>query len=410
MLDVLCSVAFEILLAVVNHCITMLGYISSTRKKSCQGCVKSKRRCDLGYPICKRCLTKGLHCKYPNASVREAEVVVRQATPDLLPLTEVVNEPIEVPLEATNIDPSLSENTSSSSSGSSSGLSSGSSSDSSSSPEAIVPDDLSHTILESILPQIWEPRILGEAQVSLIVNELCAFVPSLAYSGTTFFINDNLYQNWQPSAYQDACGIAALYMVKTPRNAAVLTSSINAKVSTLISTYNSWTLDEHLAAVQALIIYQIIRIFDPSLNQQALGERQIHLLELWTATLWKRSFNEPDHGMSTFSSWVFQESLRRTVLMSVFFRGAWSALTRNGLCDQIPVLARLPLTRDVRLFECSEDEWSKPNPRQQGAKGLISYGDLSLAWIPDRSVDDLPPFERLLLAACHGDRDPRLLF
>ena len=89
----------------------MLGYISSTRKKSCQACVKAKRRCDLGYPICKRCLTKGLHCKYPNASVRHEEVIVRQATPDLT-LADIIvngNGVDDLGADASTLDPIFSQ-------------------------------------------------------------------------------------------------------------------------------------------------------------------------------------------------------------------------------------------------------------------------------------------------------------
>lgn len=378
----------------------MLGYISSTRKKSCQACVKSKRRCDLGYPVCKRCFAKGLNCAYPNASVREAEVVVRQTTPDLLPLADVTGSassaPVTVAEDPANLDPTFLQS---------------SSSDSSSSPETIVPDELWHSLLESLLPQIWEPRILSEPQVSLIVHELCTFVPSIAYSGRTLFMHESLYQNFQPATFQDSCSLAGLYMVKTSKNLPIIANSIASKVSSLVASSSSWTLSEHLAAVQALIIYQIIRLFDPDLNQQALAERQNHLLELWTATLWKRSFNEPDAFQpNCYESWVFQESLRRTVLMSVFLRGAWCAVTNGGLCNQIPILARLPLTRDVRLFDCNAEEWTKKTPCQNPSGSLIAYGDLSVSWNPDRSVDELAPFERLLLAACRGDDDPRLLF
>ena len=35
-----------------------------SRKKSCLACVKAKTRCDLTYPSCSRCATKGLACEY----------------------------------------------------------------------------------------------------------------------------------------------------------------------------------------------------------------------------------------------------------------------------------------------------------------------------------------------------------
>lgn len=37
-----------------------------TRQKSCNACVRSKRRCDKLTPRCKRCSDKGVQCVYPN--------------------------------------------------------------------------------------------------------------------------------------------------------------------------------------------------------------------------------------------------------------------------------------------------------------------------------------------------------
>lgn len=41
------------------------------RRKSCQACIKAKRRCDLGQPACLRCTQRLLECRYdPNVSAR----------------------------------------------------------------------------------------------------------------------------------------------------------------------------------------------------------------------------------------------------------------------------------------------------------------------------------------------------
>ncbi|KAF2658560.1 hypothetical protein K491DRAFT_259518 [Lophiostoma macrostomum CBS 122681] len=370
----------------------MLGYISSTRKKSCQACVKAKRRCDLGYPICKRCLTKGLHCKYPNASVCNAEVVVRQTTPDLTLAEVIVNGSSDLNPDDSTLDPIFSQFNDLSQS------------------NVITKHVLPPTILESLLPQIWEPRILNQQQVSRIVNELCHIVPTMALTGKTMFMHRELYKDFQPTAYQDLCGLSALYTVKTSKNIPILAASIDAKISALMASSSTWCLTEHLAAVQALMIYQIIRLFDPSLQLQAVADKQNSLLELWTATLWKRSFNEADpFNNDCYISWAFQESLRRTVLMSVFMRGAWCALTNNGLCEQVPIMGRLPLTREIKLFESSAEEWAQNTPCTDPRSGLIAYGDLSVTWTHDSDPDGLDDFERILLAACRGDDDPRLL-
>jgi hypothetical protein len=233
----------------------------------------------------------------------------------------------------------------------------------------------------------------------------------MAFTGKTMFMHRELYKDFQPTAYQDMCSLSALYTVKTSRNIPILASSIDAKISALMASSSTWCLTEHMAAVQALMIYQIIRLFDPSLQLQAVADKQNSLLELWTATLWKRSFNEPDpfNSSDCYISWAFQESLRRTVLMSVFLRGAWSALTKNGLCEQVPILGRLPLTREVELFDISAQEWASNTPCKDPRGGLIAYGDLSVTWTHDRDPEKLTDFERILLAACRGDDDPRLL-
>ena len=38
-----------------------------TLRRSCQACIKGKRRCDQGWPRCGRCLGKDINCKYVNA-------------------------------------------------------------------------------------------------------------------------------------------------------------------------------------------------------------------------------------------------------------------------------------------------------------------------------------------------------
>jgi hypothetical protein len=326
--------------------------------------------------------------------------MIRHTTPDLVPLsnsrvdasgtTSLLQDPIPL-----SIDPTLL------------------SSDSSSSPDSFEDRHYHNStcveprIYSCLLPQVWEPIILSSDQIMFMVNKLCAFIPSMGFSGHTPFMHEALYQEYQPSAYQDSCSLSALYLMKTEKNVPILCNSIDNKISALLASSNVWTLSEHLAAVQALIIYQIIRLFDPALRLQETAAKQNRLLELWTATLWKRAFNEPNPFDACYRAWIFYESLRRTVLMSVFLRGTWSAITKNGLCDQVPILARLPLSRDGRLWDCDFDEWNERRPCE--SQCLQEYGDLSSSWTPGGRVEELSEFERLLLAACRGKEDPGLL-
>jgi hypothetical protein len=172
----------------------------------------------------------------------------------------------------------------------------------------------------------------------------------------------------------------------------------------LISASRTWTLSQHLAAVQALIIYQIIRLFDADLNLQASAEGYNVLLESWTARLWKRVFNEPQSFHTPYASWVFHESLRRTIILSVFVRCCWSCVTRDGLANQVPVLSKLPLSTNSVAWDCEPENWWVG-----GDDELTSYGDMAYMWTSEKEVEKLDPFAKMLLAACRGKDDPRLL-
>lgn len=381
-------------------CSSMLSYVSSTRKKSCNACVKSKRRCDLGYPCCKRCFTKGLDCAYPNASGKAAEeVVVRLSTPEILALeNEADNRSCEHPRIEPIIDPSLVV------------------SSDSSSPES-VQDELPQNWLRQAqirespmqMPHIQEPVFLNDEQVLVSINRLCSFIPQIAYSGSTPFIHAAQYSIHQPAAYQDSCSLSALYLVRTPQTKLILAKSIDSKINSLIVASKTWSLCEHLAAVQALIIYQIIRLFDADLGLQQIAEKHNILLEVWSAHLWKRYFNERQNFPPCFDSWAFEESLRRTVLLSVFLRGIWHCLKTGGYCDQVPILARLPMTRDFGLWASDAEEWTRRKEHIEEPKRLMAYLEFSQTWESGSNTNHLTEWEKLLLVACRGSEDPSLL-
>lgn len=471
----------------------MLGYISSTRKKSCRQCVKAKRRCDLGFPCCKRCSIKALDCAYPNAEANHKAEVVIKATPNLsLPTTTAAPtiestagpvcldfgapmEPIGSGLDFTSkdwdgwipemglgmaasvgacqtagmeaaMDPTILLPSSGSDgsvspppantndvwsaldalenwedadrfssdpfrqdlqlySGDSSSNSDGSSSSRSPSPPS------SGGPGRTLLPEIWAPSYLNPFQVRYVSSALRSFIPALAKNGHNSFIHAKLYEIEQPSAYQDAVALASLHATKTKNTLPILRKTINSKIAGLIATSHTWTLEEHLAAVQAMIVYQTMRLFDPAMKQQAEAAPHNDLLALWAAHLWKRSFTSPVTLPACHSAWIFYESLRRTVLLSVVLRGGWHCATHDGICNQVAVLARLPLSTDEALWTESEDDFTTRTPCYKKREALVSYGDWAQDWKPGR--DDptrLSDFQRMLLIACRGKEDPRLFF
>ena len=396
-----------------------MHYISATRKKSCTACVKSKRRCDLEYPFCRRCLVKGLDCTYPTtSSVRDKKVVVtRQREAGLLPReASAVDSSAELlPFNGASTDAQGHNGRSF--------LCARSASSSSSSPDSWQ-DELAvsaSSLLDNVpfeepqlrralWPEVTAPSYLNEGQVQYVLRALRSFVPSMAYTGSTPFLHQKLWQRHQPESYQDCVTISALYLCKTSVNASLITNTINSKIARSRAASSNWSLLEHLAAVQTLIIYQIIRLFDPNLNDQVQAQKHNVLLETWAAHLWKRFFNEPTLLANCYETWVFNESVRRTIMMSVFVRCAWSLYTRDGLADQVPVLARIPFTKDLHAWRTDPEEWnSSVLPGMLEEDGLTAYMDFTNKWTHEKEVETLDPFGKLLLAACRGGDDPRLL-
>ena len=261
-----------------------------------------------------------------------------------------------------------------------------------------------------LLPEIVVPTFLSQAQTQFIVYSLQTFVSVMAYQGSTEFLHKDLYATREPEAIQDCVAISALYMSKSARNQRILANTIGTKISTLTRESKTWTLTQHLAAVQAMIIYQIIRLYDPDLNLQHQAESHLPLLEHWSATLWKRAFAESESFTSDYTSWVFHESLRRTIMISVFVRCGYSCLTRGGLASQVPVVSRLPLTKDLGAWNCSRENWDvRPVGWLGEEESLMSYGEFGRLWSADSDVGELDAFGRLLFAACRGKEDERLL-
>lgn len=399
-----------------------MHYISATRKKSCTACAKSKRRCDLEFPFCRRCLVKSLDCTYPTpSSVRARRVVVRQSSPDLTPSSASVDVVVDSSPELLSFNGA---NTDALGCGGLP-LSYKEGNESSSSPESGSWQDelaVSASLLldnapfeqpqlpRALWPEVTTPSYLNDDQVRYVLQTLRSFVPSMAYTGSTPFLHQNLWQHYQPESYQDCVSISGLYLCKTSVNTPLITSSINAKIARLRAASSDWSLLEHLAAVQTLIVYQIMRLFDPSLNGQAQAQKHNFLLETWAARLWKRSFIEPALLANCYETWVFNESLRRTIMMSVFVRCAWSLYTRDGLADQVPVLARIPFTKDLQAWKTEPEEWNNSVlPELLEDDGLTAYMDFTEKWTHEKEVDTLDAFGKLLLAACRGGDDPRLL-
>lgn len=203
---------------------------------------------------------------------------------------------------------------------------------------------------------------------------------ALARSGQTAFIHHT--QVGSSPALQDALAASALHAVRNPANAALVRGEIARRSAMLVATTNAAVaatatsgleLDQGrdldpdmdlLSPVQALIVYQCIRLFareDGDFSQQAQAERDEEALRDWTSRLWRRSlrpFGDGGGGGIGWKAWVWEESVRRTVLAARMLIGVYTFL-KQGWDQEENKVGPLGFTARAALWEArSAPEWN----------------------------------------------------
>lgn len=133
-----------------------------------------------------------------------------------------------------------------------------------------------------------------------------------------------------------------MYSQKTPLNQTVVFSMLDSRTSSLVETSRSWSTGDYLVRVQALIMYQIIRLFDGDIRQRANAERDLLTVEACKCQLTSMN-NYRNETESAYQQWSFRESTRRTALMSILVQATYS-LNKDGYCTSIPFMAKLPVS------------------------------------------------------------------
>lgn len=228
--------------------------------------------------------------------------------------------------------------------------------------------------------QFPELAILEPHQINYCIFEFQQCISTLVLEGRASFIHSDLYHATMPESYQDLLSICSLYTQKTSNNSMIVFRMLFIKLKRLIAASKSFTrVEDWLLAVQTLIMYQIIRMFDGDAQQKAFAEQDFGLLEDWTLIL-QREFVE--------GPWLLMESIRRTLMVSVLFR-CLCKFMKDGVSDLVPVMAVLPVSENTAGWEGHQKE---PGP-------LVSYRDYVGDWNLGK-VTTVDAYEMLLLKAC----------
>lgn len=242
---------------------------TSTRRRACAACQQAKRRCDQRLPRCGRCVLKALDdCHYPSL-----EATVAAANFNLF--ADMLNSAATPP----------------------------------SSIEQPIPNTLSSatSTLESDSP--WPPLFYSPSSspsngavnrdAVLYCTEQFRSYPKrwVKQNGFAPFIHPSLYlpsstgcpESIFPLTLQDAFCACAAYAAKNEENSDLILSIVEAKATALLyADQTAWSLPEQLGALQALIMYQMIRWFDGDIRQRVLADAVEPVVAAWTSALQAR--------------------------------------------------------------------------------------------------------------------------
>ncbi|KAF0317446.1 hypothetical protein GQ607_015297 [Colletotrichum asianum] len=250
----------------------------STRRRACTACQQAKRRCDQRLPRCGRCTQKGFEdCNYPSL---EAAV----AAADFNFFTDVLSGSAATPDSLHNIM-----------------------------PVPVVPDTENSWSMfynnnnnnNTAAGPTPSPSLLPPPSSEFVSRDTVTYCSEqfrnyprrwVSQNGVAPFIHPALYlpttngADGLPPVLQDCFCACAAYSAKNDENAALVLGVIEAKATSLlyVPEQATWTLPQQIAALQALVMYQIMRWFDGDIRQRVLADSVEPVLATWTSALQSR--------------------------------------------------------------------------------------------------------------------------
>jgi hypothetical protein len=178
------------------------------------------------------------------------------------------------------------------------------------------------------------------------------------------FYHHRLYHEDLPNlprgtAIENAYCLSALYCAKRPSNESTIFRVMALQATQILEPPPQWTTFEHLAHVQSLTLLQIIRLFDGNIRQRAIAEEQNVILHTWTEQLRGRVELDPLAVPDSWQDWIFQESCRRSIIISLLIRACY-AQAKHEFCNIRDSIEVLSFTGQAALWNAATSlQWQK---------------------------------------------------
>ncbi|KAJ5584597.1 uncharacterized protein N7459_004397 [Penicillium hispanicum] len=328
-----------------------------TLRRSCQTCARGKRRCDRRWPRCSRCLSKDIDCEYVNAPLTVPDIP-RQA----------------VKKRAANTG-----------------------------QEIGIPSLRIHTPLRLEIAKEYD-----QAAIRFLVNGMRDFAASFAQNGKTAFVHPDVYDSGLPVAIRDVQALCKLNVQaeQEKRTGDLLPLLWHRSVKAHRRFIHASSFEELLGCSQAFLLMQCILALHES-DQGQYSENTSQIIEGVGRRLWQQAPTQLPPTLSRRHAWLLAESVRRTIIVSLMLRSAYS-LKKRKFSVRTPFVDALPF--DLRTYlwdDYSEKDWS--DSALDSHDSMISLHEYSDAFESGR-FHEVTPFGALIFAACKGKKVSTLPF
>ncbi|KAM0265322.1 hypothetical protein ACHAQJ_000162 [Trichoderma viride] len=323
------------------------------RRRACVPCTQAKRRCDKTRPSCQRCLDKEISCGYSSS-----RPYARRGGASSRAWTAITSElSIDSPASPLFND------------------------DNNGYDENSYRKDADTIINPQCVTCPWflrverwvihhseemrTPPIIRSSTVQQYIRCVKKWLLQWVESNHCPMIHKSLFADTgMPPCLQDAYAALAVYSFKNEHNEDVVMQHIENKANALIqehimdtsppidaftSAASPLSTAQHLARVLSLLIYQFIRLFDGHIRQRAQAEKQIPVMDSWTAQLWnsvsldvtvQNTFggdyltvqDKAEAASKLWHSWILMENVRRVWMVSTYTRCIY-LVSRDGNID-----------------------------------------------------------------------------
>ena len=282
----------------------------------------------------------------------------------------------------------------------------------SSSPSLDLPE-LSTGLLEYQLSSSWfasvetwkiyhfpqgEQNTFNTLDTKRFTTKILQWLTQWVDEGNNPFIHSRLYQTRFPRSVQDAYTALNSYLHRTAKNEHMVFRIIEDRSKSLLSengvvpgnpppdsarlSLASLDVLEHLARVQALLVYQILGLYDGNIRLRHVAERNIPVLNSWLRQMVQHASQAVYLGSSLLSptcdktaigfsmsdiahsenqlwySWIIAESIRRTYLVASGAQGIYLGIQQGG--ESPECLGGMMFTTRHGIWEAtSSPDWER---------------------------------------------------